>query len=370
MSILQPILTPLTKAILEGLYGDSESSGLVFHALTYDTDSYQMLGVKTGTGDLTEARTGDAVAYTTDGTNTWTQTIGANEPNWHMARRVENLLSYSEDFSNAAWSKSDASLTSGIADPEGGTDAYTFTADAGAAYVRRSTPSGYVGKTVIATCWVRRRTGTGEILMLNGNDATAIEGIITSSWQRISAGPVVPDNAGDRVGFSITTSGDEIDIFGFQFEDTTGRSDTTTPSEYCPTQAATGSNLVTNGTFDSDTDWVKGVGWSISGGTASCDGTQTGTSSLSQAAGVIAGATYKCTFTISNYSAGQARINNSGAGPWRSSNGTYTAYLTATANIFIYIQGDADFVGDIDNVEVYDTTTGVRVFKWKFRRRK
>jgi len=27
-------------------------------------------------------------------------------------------------------------------------------------------------------------------------------------------------------------------------------------------------NLVTNGTFDTDSDWIKGTGWSISGGTA------------------------------------------------------------------------------------------------------
>ena len=36
-----------------------------------------------------------------------------------------------------------------------------------------------------------------------------------------------------------------------------------------------GENLVTNGTFDSDSQWNKGVGWTISGGTASSDGSQT-----------------------------------------------------------------------------------------------
>ena len=32
-------------------------------------------------------------------------------------------------------------------------------------------------------------------------------------------------------------------------------------------------NLVTNGTFDADSDWTKGTGWSINGGVASCNGT-------------------------------------------------------------------------------------------------
>ena len=34
-----------------------------------------------------------------------------------------------------------------------------------------------------------------------------------------------------------------------------------------------GSELVTNGSFDADSDWTKQSGWTISGGTANCDGT-------------------------------------------------------------------------------------------------
>jgi hypothetical protein len=30
-----------------------------------------------------------------------------------------------------------------------------------------------------------------------------------------------------------------------------------------------GAELVTNGTFDTDSDWTKGTGWTISGGAAS-----------------------------------------------------------------------------------------------------
>ena len=49
-------------------------------------------------------------------------------------------------------------------------------------------------------------------------------------------------------------------------------------------------NLVTNGTFDTDTDWTKGTGWTISGGVASFSN-PTGTElyqSLSLPAGVYA----------------------------------------------------------------------------------
>ena len=43
-----------------------------------------------------------------------------------------------------------------------------------------------------------------------------------------------------------------------------------------------GNNLVTNGTFDTDSDWVKGTGWTISNGVASSDGSQTSNSNLYQ----------------------------------------------------------------------------------------
>ena len=39
-------------------------------------------------------------------------------------------------------------------------------------------------------------------------------------------------------------------------------------------------NLVTNGTFDTDSDWNKGTGWSIGSGVASCDGSQTTATSI------------------------------------------------------------------------------------------
>ncbi len=36
-----------------------------------------------------------------------------------------------------------------------------------------------------------------------------------------------------------------------------------------------GPELITNGDFATDSNWGKGIGWSINNGVASCDGTQT-----------------------------------------------------------------------------------------------
>ena len=89
-----------------------------------------------------------------------------------------------------------------------------------------------------------------------------------------------------------------------------------------------GSEEITNGTFDADSDWAKGVGWDIGvthSGKAHCDGSQIAISSLSQGTSLSAGSTYRVIFTVSNYSAGQVRAGISGPnyGTYRSANGTY-----------------------------------------------
>ena len=120
-----------------------------------------------------------------------------------------------------------------------------------------------------------------------------------------------------------------------------------------------GPELITNGDFATDSDWTKGTGWSISGGTANCDGTQTGNTSLTQfgAFTTLANKSIKISFTVSNYSAGSVRFisgNGALAGAFVSANGVVTLYFNVGANsgTSFNIQGNADFVGSIDNVSV------------------
>jgi len=119
-----------------------------------------------------------------------------------------------------------------------------------------------------------------------------------------------------------------------------------------------GSEEVTNGDFATDSDWSKGTGWTISGGKANCDGSQTSTSSLYQNAGLTIGAAYKAIVTISNYSAGNIRILMGGStfGEWVNSNGEKTFILVQSFDQRIYVQADANFVGSIDNVSVKEIT--------------
>jgi hypothetical protein len=125
------------------------------------------------------------------------------------------------------------------------------------------------------------------------------------------------------------------------------------------TASILGSELVVNGDFATDTNWTKGTGWTISGGKANCDGSQTSTSSLYQNAGLTIGAAYKVIVTISNYSAGNIRILMGGStfGEWVNSNGEKTFILVQSFDQRIYVQADANFVGSIDNVSVKEVIT-------------
>jgi hypothetical protein len=120
--------------------------------------------------------------------------------------------------------------------------------------------------------------------------------------------------------------------------------------------------LVTNGTFDSDTAWTKGVGWTIAAGLASSDGTQSGTSGLEQTLTSVIGATYLATFEVTAIVAGTVAISGSGftspGSAVASTAGTFQRYLVATTTSMVFAaNANADFVGSIDNVSVKRVAT-------------
>ena len=80
-----------------------------------------------------------------------------------------------------------------------------------------------------------------------------------------------------------------------------------------------GAELVTNGTFDTDSDWTKETGWTISGGKASYNGSAA-TSALYQNISAVSGTTYRVSFRVVNYVSGSviAHLSNgssAGASP-------------------------------------------------------
>ena len=86
------------------------ATGPAFHALTYDPDTYEMLGVKTGTGDLTTTHADTLYAPDYEGVQ---RAFGADEPVWAGGRVVDKSLIYSDDFSNARWAVFNTTLFTG-----------------------------------------------------------------------------------------------------------------------------------------------------------------------------------------------------------------------------------------------------------------
>jgi hypothetical protein len=123
---------------------------------------------------------------------------------------------------------------------------------------------------------------------------------------------------------------------------------------YGLTKVSYGSELVSNGDFSSDSDWTKGTGWTISGGVASCDGSQSSSSALQSVDILTIGKVYEVTFTIVNISAGviTPRAGTNGAGTARSATGTYIEIITCAGTDDLRMTASNNFIGSIDNVSV------------------
>ncbi len=118
--------------------------------------------------------------------------------------------------------------------------------------------------------------------------------------------------------------------------------------------------LITNGDFAADTDWDKGTGWTISGGTATCDGSQVANTVLEPTVAVNATATndYVVTLTLLGYTAGNLAWRF-GSASWNEiveTDRKITWYLTAGNTQKLEIRGDANFAGSVDNVSIKDAT--------------
>ena len=129
------------------------------------------------------------------------------------------------------------------------------------------------------------------------------------------------------------------------------------PTGFIETSELFGSELVTNGNFDNDTDWNKGTGWTISGGTGNCDGT--GANALLYQNNIfISGKNYNINFRITSYTSGVLRLRDNGVllPTNYTAIGNYTLNLTATQTGFIGFHNYSSFIGSIDNVSVIEVT--------------
>ena len=113
---------------------------------------------------------------------------------------------------------------------------------------------------------------------------------------------------------------------------------------------------ITNGNFESDSDWaVIDGGWTISNNEACHTGSA---SFIEQNTNLISGRTYKVVWTISSHTNQSAGISsNSGArsGDFaKSAEGTYLAYLVSNGNNFRFFSTGDNCIGNVSIKEVYN----------------
>lgn len=114
-------------------------------------------------------------------------------------------------------------------------------------------------------------------------------------------------------------------------------------------------NIVLNGTFDSDTIWTKGAGWTIAAGVAAAAGALNTAISETPATLLKPGVSYSVTYTITRSAGSIAPSLGGTAGVSRSASGTYTETIVAgSSNALIAFTGTG-FTGTLDNVSVKTT---------------
>lgn len=133
-----------------------------------------------------------------------------------VEQAATNLATHSQNF--GAWSAggiSNMTVTTGVADPFGGTAAARLTSTAANNLFQQAVVV-TAGVTLTGSFWVRRHTGAGAVNLRVG-DGTAYPIEVSSDWRRVAITAVASTTTG-RLGIVLSVSGDAVEIFGAQLE--------------------------------------------------------------------------------------------------------------------------------------------------------
>jgi len=113
-----------------------------------------------------------------------------------------------------------------------------------------------------------------------------------------------------------------------------------------------GSELVTNGDFATDSDWVKQGTITISGGAANFVSEASGNALFQAGVNLVEGKTYVITYTITSITEGAIAIRYPNFTTSRTQAGTYTEYQVATSAGWVGFRAVGTTTGSVDNVSV------------------
>jgi len=108
---------------------------------------------------------------------------------------------------------------------------------------------------------------------------------------------------------------------------------------------------VVNGDFATDSDWNKGSGWGISGGSANCSGAQSSFSELKQFSNLVVGNTYRLKANIS-VTQGNVEIKGNAGYSTAINSSTFVDIIIVANLSSLRFLAYSNFIGSIDNVSV------------------
>ena len=149
-----------------------------------------------------------------------------------------NLVTYSEDFSDAYWTVASSNITTvfGQSSPDGTLNATRITATAGSPSRLRGQSTITSGVSTTVSLYIKRVSGSGIVSFFNANGGSAVSLPITNEWERYSVSVVSTSTTGSFI-LDIATDGDIIDVWGAQLEQLSYA------TSYIPTSGASATRL-------------------------------------------------------------------------------------------------------------------------------
>jgi hypothetical protein len=163
----------------------------------------------------TSRRTARAFSQLINFTRTTAATFVGSNGLIQTTPQSRNLLTFTEEFDNAAWVKSNATVAANsVAAPDGTMTADTLTASGANGTALQTFTASAVPYTF--SIWLRRLTGTGNVqLTVDGTTYATVT--LTTAWARFET--TLTPSAGSRTaGVRIVTSGDAVYAWGAQLE--------------------------------------------------------------------------------------------------------------------------------------------------------
>lgn len=126
-----------------------------------------------------------------------------------------NQLGFTEELNLAPWTLTNATLTPAVADPFGGTRAFTLTGlpitSGPERRLLQNAPPATAGERRVNSVYLRRRTGVGAVQMLTPQNSAWIDLALTGTWQRFTTSGVLGSSA-SLFALRLLTDGDQVDV--------------------------------------------------------------------------------------------------------------------------------------------------------------